>query len=115
MLADRAPGAAGAPPGDALRERGGRRDRIPGVAGAVRSAARARGPLVDLARREAAMGGGRVGGMVGGMAGGMAMPHMQAWRGADLALLVAMWVVMMVAMMLPSAAPLVLLFAGIAR
>ena len=45
----------------------------------------------------------------------MAMPHVRSWGGAELALLVAMWAVMMVAMMLPSAAPLVLLFATIAR
>ncbi|PQJ36826.1 hypothetical protein BSZ35_00280 [Salinibacter sp. 10B] len=43
----------------------------------------------------------------------MAMPHVQAWGGADLALLLIMWVVMMVAMMVPSAAPMILRFAQI--
>ncbi len=45
----------------------------------------------------------------------MAMPQMQSWGGVDLALLFIMWSVMMVAMMVPSAAPMVLLFATLNR
>lgn len=45
----------------------------------------------------------------------MAMPQMQAWTFLDLLLLFVMWAVMMVAMMVPSASPMVLLFARINR
>jgi predicted metal-binding membrane protein len=44
-----------------------------------------------------------------------AMPRMQAWGVADFALMFVMWAVMMVAMMTPSAAPMILVFAGINR
>jgi predicted metal-binding membrane protein len=53
----------------------------------------------------------------GGMSS-MAMPAMPGMAGHDapgLAWLIAMWAVMMVAMMLPSAAPMILLFAGVTR
>jgi predicted metal-binding membrane protein len=49
------------------------------------------------------------------MATEMAMPQMQAWGGADFALTFVMWAVMMVAMMTPSAAPMILMFAGVNR
>ena len=45
----------------------------------------------------------------------MAMPQMQTWAFLDLVLMFAMWAVMMVAMMVPSATPLVLLFANVNR
>ena len=45
----------------------------------------------------------------------MVMPQTQAWSVTDLALTFVMWVVMMVAMMTPSAAPMILMFAGIHR
>jgi predicted metal-binding membrane protein len=46
----------------------------------------------------------------------MAMPQMQeAWGGTDFALTFVMWAVMMVAMMTPSAAPMILMFAGVNR
>lgn len=45
----------------------------------------------------------------------MAMPQMQSWGVIDLLLLFVMWAVMMVAMMVPSAAPMILLFATISR
>ncbi len=45
----------------------------------------------------------------------MAMPVMDAWGGGELVLLFAMWAVMMVAMMVPSAAPMMLMFAAINR
>ncbi len=43
------------------------------------------------------------------------MDSARAWSGAEFALMFAMWAVMMVAMMLPSAAPMILLFAAISR
>jgi predicted metal-binding membrane protein len=45
----------------------------------------------------------------------MAMPQMQAWGVTNFALTFVMWAVMMVAMMTPSAAPMILMFAGINR
>ncbi|MFQ5899302.1 MAG: DUF2182 domain-containing protein [Candidatus Methylomirabilia bacterium] len=45
----------------------------------------------------------------------MAMPQMQSWGVVDLLLLFVMWAVMMVAMMVPSAAPMVLMFATLNR
>jgi predicted metal-binding membrane protein len=46
----------------------------------------------------------------------MAMPQMQeVWGASDFALTFVMWAVMMVAMMTPSAAPMILMFAGINR
>jgi predicted metal-binding membrane protein len=61
--------------------------------------------------------------MVASMSGGgiadtashMAMPQDQPWRGIDFLLMFAMWMVMMVAMMVPSAAPMVLVFANASR
>jgi predicted metal-binding membrane protein len=47
---------------------------------------------------------------------GMAiMPRMTSWQPADLALVFAMWAIMMIAMMLPSATPMLLLFAALSR
>jgi predicted metal-binding membrane protein len=43
----------------------------------------------------------------------MTMPRMQAWGVADFGLTFGMWAVMMVAMMTPSAAPMILMFAGV--
>ena len=45
----------------------------------------------------------------------MAMPRMQAWGVTDFVLTLVMWAVMMVAMMTLSAAPMVLMFAGVNR
>lgn len=45
----------------------------------------------------------------------MAMPHAVAWRVEDAALTFLMWSVMMVAMMVPSATPMILTHAGLAR
>jgi predicted metal-binding membrane protein len=50
--------------------------------------------------------------MYGAMTGASAWMMTDRWDAAHLALLWAMWAVMMTAMMLPSAAPLVLLYAG---
>ena len=43
------------------------------------------------------------------------MPRMVSWQPVDLALVLAMWTIMMVAMMLPSATPMILLFAAVSR
>jgi predicted metal-binding membrane protein len=45
----------------------------------------------------------------------IAMPQLQAWGVTDIALIFVMWAVMMVAMMTPSAAPMILMFAGVNR
>lgn len=50
-----------------------------------------------------------------GMGMEMAMPRMQAWGVVDFVLTFVMWAVMMVAMMTPSAAPMILMFAGVNR
>lgn len=44
-----------------------------------------------------------------------AMPMVQPWGAIELTTMFVMWAVMMVAMMLPSAAPMIVLFAGIQR
>jgi predicted metal-binding membrane protein len=54
-------------------------------------------------------------GDMAGAASHMAMPQDQPWSGIDFLLMFAMWMVMMVAMMLPSAAPMILLFASANR
>jgi predicted metal-binding membrane protein len=46
---------------------------------------------------------------------GMAMPQMTPWALADFLLTFLMWAVMMVAMMVPSASPMILIFATINR
>ena len=43
------------------------------------------------------------------------MPQEQSWGAIDFALMLVMWVIMMVAMMVPTAAPMILLFATINR
>ena len=50
-----------------------------------------------------------------GMDISMTMPRMQAWSPADFGMMFGMWAVMMVAMMTPSAAPMILMFAGVNR
>src|SRR5258708_5698671 len=45
----------------------------------------------------------------------MAMPNVQAWQVEDILFTLYMWAVMMVAMMTPSAAPMILTFAGLNR
>jgi predicted metal-binding membrane protein len=46
---------------------------------------------------------------------GMAMPQMTPWGAADFLLTFLMWAVMMVGMMVPSAAPMILIFATVNR
>lgn len=50
-----------------------------------------------------------------GMGAGMAMARLQSWTAADFSLMFLMWAVMMTAMMVPTAAPMVLLFATVNR
>ncbi|MDA0204140.1 MAG: DUF2182 domain-containing protein [Acidobacteria bacterium] len=45
----------------------------------------------------------------------MAMPQMQAWGAVEYVLMFVMWAVMMAAMMIPSAAPMILMFARVNR
>ncbi len=45
----------------------------------------------------------------------MAMPNMQSWGPIDLVSMFLMWSVMMVAMMIPTAAPMILVFANVNR
>jgi predicted metal-binding membrane protein len=52
---------------------------------------------------------------MGDMGMEMTMSRMQAWGAADFGLTFGMWAVMMVAMMTPSAAPMILMFAGVNR
>src|SRR4029450_6839756 len=53
--------------------------------------------------------------MYGSMSGSSAWMVTPPWDAKYFALLFAMWAVMMTAMMLPSAAPTILLFAGVVR
>jgi predicted metal-binding membrane protein len=67
--------------------------------------------LVRIPMPAAAMGSGAMTGMR--MAAAAARPH--PWSAADAWLVFAMWAVMMVAMMIPSAAPMIEMYARIAR
>ena len=49
------------------------------------------------------------------MSMGMTMGNVKSWSGVDFSLMFVMWAVMMVAMMVPSAAPMLLLFASVNR
>src|SRR6185503_13416054 len=46
---------------------------------------------------------------------GMMSPEFVPWSTAHIAFMLGMWIVMMIGMMTPSVAPMVLLYAGIAR
>jgi predicted metal-binding membrane protein len=80
------------------------RDRVIVLGGVAGVAALA---WVDLLRR--------AGGMSAAMGMDAAMPRQMPWSLADLGAAVLMWGVMMIAMMLPSAAPMLLLFATVQR
>ena len=45
----------------------------------------------------------------------VAMTRVHAWSAADFGFMFAMWAIMMVGMMVPSAAPMVLIYAAVAR
>jgi len=81
-----------------------RRDRRVVAGGLVLLAALAWGYIIHMSRT-----------MGSGMPAGMAMPMAAPLSGPELLWLVPMWIVMMVAMMIPSASPMILLFAGVAR
>ena len=87
-----------------------RRDRLVVLAGLVVAVGLAWLYLIDMALH----GGGDMAGD-GSMESGGAMTGMQAWSVTEGLLMFAMWAVMMVAMMVPSAAPMVLVFARMDR
>jgi predicted metal-binding membrane protein len=84
-----------------------RRDRIIVLAGLISVAALAWAYTVYLAHD--------MGNMHMGMGMGMAMPKMQSWSLMDFVSMFLMWAVMMVAMMVPTAAPMILIFANVNR
>ena len=83
-----------------------RQDRGVVLAGVVGVAAVAWGYTVYLAWD---MGGGMA------MGPSLAMPQTAAWGAVDFILMFVMWAVMMVAMMVPTAAPMILMFAKVNR
>jgi predicted metal-binding membrane protein len=100
----------GRTPARGTLERVLRRDRAVVVAGLVAIGMLAWAYTAYLAMDMSEMG------MADGRAGGVVMtPQMRPWGLVDLFLTFIMWSVMMVAMMVPSAAPMVLLFAAIDR
>ena len=82
-----------------------KRDRAVVIAGVVAVVAIAWGYIVYLAQSNADVG----------MSMGVAAGNVRSWNGVDFALMFVMWAVMMVAMMVPSAAPMLLLFATVNR
>ena len=80
-----------------------KRDRIVVIAGILAVAALAWAYLVYLAQSN------------DGMGMGMAMAQLRSWSAADFGLMFLMWAVMMTGMMVPSAAPMILLFATVNR
>ena len=52
---------------------------------------------------------------MGDMPAAMEMTPFKPWSASDFALMFAMWAIMMIGMMLPSAAPMILLYAGATR
>jgi predicted metal-binding membrane protein len=56
-----------------------------------------------------------MGDLGGAMGSGMAMAQANPWSVVDFALMFLMWAIMMVGMMLPSATPMILLFAMVSR
>lgn len=85
-----------------------RRDRIIVLSGLTLIAALSWAYLVSLASDMQNMDMENVGTQ-------MTMPRMETWGVGDFTLTFVMWTVMMVAMMTPSAAPMILMFAGVNR
>jgi len=75
------------------------------IAGVAAVAAIAWGYTLYLAQSNAGVGASM----------GVAAGNVRSWNGVDFALMFLMWAVMMVAMMVPSAAPMILLFAAVNR
>ena len=82
-----------------------KKDRMIVIAGVVAVAAIAWAYTIYLAQINADMGTSM----------GMAMGNVRSWSGVDFSLMFVMWLVMMVAMMVPSAAPMLLMFATVNR
>jgi len=82
-----------------------KRDRVIVIAGVVAVVAIAWGYTIYLAQTNTATG----------MSMGLAAGNVRPWTGVDFSLMYLMWAVMMVAMMVPSAAPMILLFATVNR
>lgn len=82
-----------------------KRDRIVVVSGVIAVTAIAWGYTIYVAQSSADMD----------MSTRMAMVNLRSWSSVDFGLMFIMWAVMMVAMMLPSAVPMILLFASINR
>ena len=82
-----------------------KRDRMVVILGVIAVVAIAWGYIVYLAQSSANMD----------LSTGLAMGNMRSWSGVDFGLMFVMWAVMMVAMMLPSATPMILLFASVNR
>ena len=80
-----------------------RRDRLVVIAGVVAVAALAWAYLVYLAQDN------------DGMGMSMTMAQLNSWSAADFGLMFLMWAVMMTGMMVPTAAPMILLFATVNR
>jgi len=80
-----------------------KRDRVLVVAGIVGVTALAWAYLVYLAQT------------MNGIGSGMAMAQLQSWTAADFGFMFLMWAVMMTGMMVPTAAPMILLFATVNR
>jgi len=80
-----------------------KRDRAVVVAGAGGVTVLAWGYLVYLAKS------------MSGMGSGMAMAQLQSWTAADFGVMFLMWWIMMIGMMVPTAAPMILLFATVNR
>lgn len=88
-----------------------KRERVVVAAGLILITLLAWGYTIYLAYNMGGMGGG-----LGTMGREMAMlPMMRSWTLWDFLLVFVMWSVMMVAMMVPSAAPMVLMFAAVYR
>ena len=82
-----------------------KRDRMIVIAGVVAVVAIAWGYTIYVAQNNAGMG----------MSMSMDSGNVRSWTGVDFFLMFVMWEVMMVAMMVPSAAPMILLFATVNR
>jgi len=95
-----------------------RRDRMVVLAALGALAALAWAYVLWLATQEAghaAMADMSGMGMSGMDMAEMAGPSLHAWGAAEFGFMFVMWTVMMVGMMLPSAAPMILIYAGVAR
>ena len=82
-----------------------KKDRVIVISGVVAVAAIAWGYMLYVSQSNSDMD----------MSMGMTVGNVRSWSGVDFSLMFVMWAVMMVAMMVPSAAPMILLFATVNR